>query len=73
MNLGFALPVAPALMVLAGCVSNEEHLKSDAEVCRILGHEEGTHDYGTCMRALNKRRCEDRSNRDPMFQYAGAK
>lgn len=62
-----------AFGMLTGCVSHEDHIKSDAEICRVLGHAEGTHDYGTCMRALNKRRCEDRSNRDPVCQYAGAK
>jgi len=71
-GLGIASAVV-VLVALTGCVSHEEHLKSDAEICRVLGHTEGTHDYATCMRALNKRRCEDRSNRDPMCQYAGAK
>jgi hypothetical protein len=65
--------VVLASMVLTGCVSHEAHLKSDAEVCSILGHPQGTHDYDICMKALNQRRCEDRSSRDPMCQYAGAK
>ena len=73
MKFSFVVQAVVGFVFLTGCVSHEEHLKSDAEICRILGHAEGTHDYGTCMRALNKRRCEDRSNRDPMCQYAGAK
>lgn len=58
---------------LAGCVSHEAHIRSDAEVCQALGHSPGTSDYGVCMRALNARRCEDRSNRDPMCQGYGSK
>jgi hypothetical protein len=65
--------VVLATIGLAGCVSHEEHLKSDAEVCQLLGHFQGQHDYDVCMKALNKRRCEDRSNRDPMCQSAGSK
>lgn len=68
-----AATVALGTTGLVGCVSHEAHLKSDAEVCQLLGHSQGEHDYDTCMKALNKRRCEDRSNRDPMCQYAGAK
>jgi hypothetical protein len=73
----YAKLVAAAVLVgstgVMGCVSHEAHLKSDTEVCQALGHSQGGHDYDTCMRALNQRRCEDRSNRDPMCQYAGAK
>ena len=54
---------------LGGCTTHEEHLRSDAEVCGLLGHAPGTSEYDICMRALNKRRCEDRSNRDPMCQH----
>jgi hypothetical protein len=60
-------------IVLAGCVSHEAHLKSDAEVCSLMGHPVGSHDYDVCMKALNQRRCEDRSSRDPMCQHPGAK
>jgi hypothetical protein len=69
------LIVAAALTLgvagLLGCTQNqshEEHLRSDAEICNMLGHPQGTSEYGICMRALNKRRCEDRGSRDPMCQ-----
>jgi len=68
-----AVAVILATTGLAGCVSYEALLKSDAEDCQLLGHYPGGNDYAFCMKALNKRRCEDRSSRDPMCQYAGAK
>jgi hypothetical protein len=58
---------------LGACVSHEAHVKSDAEACQVLGHGPGTQDYNVCMTALNKRRCEDRGNRDPMCQSPGSK
>jgi len=61
------------LIMLGGCVSHEQHLRSDAEVCAALGHAVATPEYQICMKALNARRCEDRTSRDPMCQYAGAK
>jgi hypothetical protein len=60
-------------IMLGGCVSHEQHLRSDAEVCKALGHTVATSEYQICMKALNARRCEDRTSRDPMCQYAGAK
>jgi hypothetical protein len=54
---------------LTGCTqSHEQHLRSDAEICDMMGHVQGSSEYAICMRALNKRRCEDRGNRDPMCQ-----
>jgi hypothetical protein len=64
-----AATLAVSVAGLAGCTqSHEQHLRSDAEICNMLGHPQGSSEYGICMRALNKRRCEDRGNRDPMCQ-----
>jgi hypothetical protein len=61
------------LITLGACVSHEAHVRSDAEVCEKLGHPAGTADYQVCMKALNARRCEDRSSRDPMCQGYNSK
>jgi hypothetical protein len=61
------------LLTLGACVSHEAHVRSDAEVCEKLGHAAGTADYQVCMKALNARRCEDRSSRDPMCQGYNSK
>ena len=68
-----AAAVVLGATALAGCMSHEAHVKSDAEVCQAMNHAPGGHDYDVCMRALNQRRCEDRSNRDPMCQSPGSK
>lgn len=64
---------AALLVGLGACVSHEAHVRSDAEVCEKLGHGAGTPDYQVCMKALNARRCEDRSSRDPMCQGYNSK
>ena len=63
--LSFAL-----LTALGACTptSHATHVRSDAEICQSLGHAVDSQEYGICTKALNTRRCEDKSPRDPMCQ-----
>jgi hypothetical protein len=62
-----------AATVLVGCVSREAQVQADADDCLVMGHIKGTQSYDFCTKSLNKRRCEDRSSRDPSCQSAGEK
>jgi hypothetical protein len=62
-----------ATTVLAGCVSREAQVRADADDCLVMGHTKGTEAYDFCTKSLNKRRCEDRSSRDPACQSVGEK